>query len=297
MTYDGLGRRTSIETVQTGKSTLFRYFLWCGATICQMRDGGNSVLRGFYPEGEYLTAKAQGLYYGPDQLGSTRIVDDPAASAIYAYDYDPLGNPTSGPGNTAPCIKFRYAGMYYDDYAGLNLTQYRAYNPAVGRWTSRDPLGEASDPAGNLYRYVDGDPIGLRDPMGLWTYTVTAALGYGSSINLRYNGGQWSVGAYAGAGEGLSGVYSGRDTGCKPSGFEGAAVASGALYGAGGTGANYELEATSSGEYSASANVASSGVGATITAAAGEQGLSVSYSPTVGVGESYFVGIGGALSF
>ncbi len=208
MTYDGLGRRTSIKTVRPGKSTLFRYLVWCGTRICQMRNGGNSVLRGFYPEGEYLTSKAQGLYYGPDQLGSTRIVDDPAASAIYAYDYDPLGNPTSGPGNTAPRIKFRYADMYYD---GLNLTQFRAYNPGTGRWISRDPLGEASDSAANLYHYAAGSPIVYRDPSGQWTveagFTLNiGGLQFGAGIALD---GYGNVGRYFSHGVGSPGFSGG----------------------------------------------------------------------------------------
>ena len=50
--------------------------------------------------------------------------------------------------------------------SGLYLTQYRAYNPAIGRWLSRDPLGEGSDPEGNLYAYVGGNPLSYVDPNG-----------------------------------------------------------------------------------------------------------------------------------
>lgn len=49
----------------------------------------------------------------------------------------------------------------------LYLTQFRAYDPVQGRWLSRDPLGEMTDPGGNLYAYVGGKPVMVVDPSGL----------------------------------------------------------------------------------------------------------------------------------
>jgi RHS repeat-associated protein len=83
-----------------------------------------------------------------------------------AYGYDPYGNALRvfAPGEPAD---FRYAGMFYNADSGLYLTRWRVYDPAIGRWLSRDPIGEAGDPAANLYRYVAGNPIGVSDPLGL----------------------------------------------------------------------------------------------------------------------------------
>jgi RHS repeat-associated protein len=80
-----------------------------------------------------------------------------------AYSYDPYGNALQ---STAPLTDFGYAGMFYNADSGLYLTQYRAYNPVIARWLSRDPLGESSDQAANLYAYVNENPVGLRDPEG-----------------------------------------------------------------------------------------------------------------------------------
>jgi len=68
---------------------------------------------------------------------------------------------------TAPVTDFVYAGMFYNADSGLNLTQFRGYDPIAGRWLSRDPIGEATDRAGNLYAYVGGIPISRRDALGL----------------------------------------------------------------------------------------------------------------------------------
>jgi RHS repeat-associated protein len=84
---------------------------------------------------------------------------------------------------------FGYAGMYYHAPSGLNLTLYRAYDPDLGRWPNRDPLGEpgfevmqraapyrahslVQGPAEriegpNLYEYVRNNPIQYVDPLGL----------------------------------------------------------------------------------------------------------------------------------
>ncbi len=83
-----------------------------------------------------------------------------------AYDYDPYGNPIAAPA-TGPYPDFGYAGMYQHGPSGLSLTHYRAYHPASARWLARDPLGEGTDPAFNLYRYVRGNPISLTDRQGL----------------------------------------------------------------------------------------------------------------------------------
>ena len=164
-TYDGLGRRTAIaSTPQGGGSAVTTSYLWCGWRICQARNAGGVVTREYYAEGEYVPGSpAQSYYYGPDQIGTVRRVFASASSAP-AFSYDPYGNPLQA---TAPLTDFNYAGMFYNADSGLYLTQYRAYNPATGRWLSRDRVGEGSDPEANLYRYVKGNPVSFVDTSGL----------------------------------------------------------------------------------------------------------------------------------
>jgi uncharacterized protein RhaS with RHS repeats len=50
---------------------------------------------------------------------------------------------------------------------------HRFYDPALGRWTQRDPLG-----VGNPYAYVEGDPINRIDPTGLfYTFNNNGSIG------------------------------------------------------------------------------------------------------------------------
>ncbi len=136
--------------------------------MCQSLDATGAVVRQYYPEGELIAASNTAFYYGPDQLGTARNVyaASPLFQVAQAYDYDPYGNPIAAPA-TGPFPDFGYAGMYQHGPSGLSLTHYRAYHPASARWLARDPLGEGTDPALNLYRYVRGNPISLTDRQGL----------------------------------------------------------------------------------------------------------------------------------
>lgn len=60
---------------------------------------------------------------------------------------------------------FAFTGHYYHARSGLYLALYRAYNPSLGRWLSRDPIGEAGGI--NLYGYVRNQPLFRVDPLGL----------------------------------------------------------------------------------------------------------------------------------
>lgn len=114
-------------------------------------------------------------YYTRDHLGSVREMTDSSGNIQARYDYDPYGRATAII-NTIPS-DFQYAGYYEHAPSGLNLTQYRAYDPITARWLSRDPLPDAERSQGpNLYGYVGNDPVAFRDPLGLCCETEAAAV-------------------------------------------------------------------------------------------------------------------------
>lgn len=57
------------------------------------------------------------------------------------------------------------AGYYGDAHTGLYYCHNRYYDPRLGSWLSRDPIG--LDGGTNLYSYCGGNPVMFWDPSGL----------------------------------------------------------------------------------------------------------------------------------
>jgi len=100
-----------------------------------------------------------------DHLGSVRLVVNSSSGAlVQRMDYDEWGNvlTDSNPGFQP----FGYAGGLYDSQTKLVRFGARDYDPSVGRWTEKDPIGFAGGTA-NIYSYVRNSPVNLIDPLGL----------------------------------------------------------------------------------------------------------------------------------
>ena len=66
-----------------------------------------------------------------------------SGSSVASYEYGPFGEPVRVSGAMAGANPFRFSTKYTDDETGMLYYGYRYYNPSLGRWVSRDPLGEA----------------------------------------------------------------------------------------------------------------------------------------------------------
>jgi RHS repeat-associated protein len=76
---------------------------------------------------------------------------------------------------------YTYTGREWDKETGLYYYRARYYDPMVGRFISKDPIGFAGGDV-NLYGYVQNNPVNWIDPFGLdvWVYDYRAAgSGYG----------------------------------------------------------------------------------------------------------------------
>ena len=75
------------------------------------------------------------------------------------------------------CPSF-YRGEQYDSDLALYYLRARYYNPATGRFMSRDPEeGKASKPASlHKYLYAGGDPVNMTDPRGRESMLETGSL-------------------------------------------------------------------------------------------------------------------------
>lgn len=59
------------------------------------------------------------------------------------------------------------------------------YDPETGRWTNKDPIGFAGQ-QGNVYVYVNGDPVNGVDPHG--TVVPLAAMAAGGLVGGIFGG-------------------------------------------------------------------------------------------------------------
>jgi len=173
-TYDGLSRRVAIRKLVNGSEVSFRRFVWCGGQICEERDAAGAVTKRFFPQGMKLLngSNAGDYFFTRDHLGSVRELTDASGNLRARYSYHPYGRRTKVAGDTD--ADFGFAGMFWCGEASLLLTHFRAYDPELGRWFSRDPLRYAEIKQGpNLYAYVGNEPVSRTDPEGLET-TVDA---------------------------------------------------------------------------------------------------------------------------
>jgi RHS repeat-associated protein len=108
------------------------------------------------------------------------VVDTVNGAVVQRMDYDAYGTVTL---DTNPGFQpFGFAGGLWDAATGLVRFGARDYDPAVARWTARDPIGfESGDQ--NLYAYVANDPINLTDSSGLsWRCYADVILNFGLNL-------------------------------------------------------------------------------------------------------------------
>ncbi|MBK6423673.1 MAG: hypothetical protein IPI38_19045 [Gemmatimonadetes bacterium] len=99
-----------------------------------------------------------------DHLGSVRAVVDTATGAVAQWtSYDAWGNVLADSG--AGFQPFGFAGGLTDAATGLVRFGARDYEPQVGRWTAKDPMGFYGG-AVDVYTYSENDPVNRIDPTG-----------------------------------------------------------------------------------------------------------------------------------
>jgi RHS repeat-associated protein len=164
-TFDGNGRRVRIIEKDNSIQTANNWYVWDGAQIVEKRnETGGSWRRRYYGQG-FVDSSDGKLFYTKDHLGSIReVVADDGTTVEAVYDYSPWGEVTKIGGSGLES-DFLYTGHFYHDESDLHLTLYRAYNPELGMWLSRDPIAENGGL--NLYAYVGNNPIMDWDPLGL----------------------------------------------------------------------------------------------------------------------------------
>ncbi|MBZ0165423.1 MAG: hypothetical protein K8I00_01360, partial [Candidatus Omnitrophica bacterium] len=119
-----------------------------------------------------MTRSSSTYYYLTDGLGSVRQLANASGTIAESYNYDPYGNTTiydssltditsTGSGIDNP---YMFTGRRMDKETGVYHYRRRAYDPGIGRFLQRDPLGYWDSM--NLYEYVMSNPVNMVDPFG-----------------------------------------------------------------------------------------------------------------------------------
>jgi RHS repeat-associated protein len=153
-TYNGLGQWVGItENDASGNPTSAKQFVWFPGDAQPSEERDANGTKRFYPQGEQISGT--NYFYTTDHLGSVREMTAATSGSVQdRYDYDLWGKQTKL--TETIDADFGYAGYYQHQQSELNLTMFRAYDPNLGRWLSRDPIGEEGSL--NLYAYVTNDP-------------------------------------------------------------------------------------------------------------------------------------------
>jgi len=186
--YDYMGRRiqkvvkawnTTTSTYQVSSDTRFLYDGW--NLIAEFNGlASNAVVR-TYVWGTDLSGSLQGAggvggllavntasaTYFPTFDGNgnvTGLVNAADGSLAAEFEFDPFGNVIKAVGAAANAQPFGFSTKYTDTETNLVYYGMRWYSPNVGRFFSRDPIGELG--GSNIYGFVGNDPISWYDYLG-----------------------------------------------------------------------------------------------------------------------------------
>ncbi len=128
-----------------------------------------------------LRQDGQDYSYLYDGKGNVISVIDSSQSPVAGYRYDAFGKLMAESGTLDQ--PFMFSTKRYDAGTGLSYYGYRYYSAAIGRWITRDPIGEAGGI--NLYGFVQNDPVNAVDPEGLFVLPIM--LTPGAALSLGQN--------------------------------------------------------------------------------------------------------------
>ncbi|EMN5132515.1 RHS repeat protein [Burkholderia contaminans] len=130
-------------------------------------------------------------WYQCDHLGTPLELTDERGAIVWNAEYSGWGKAREviceASGAVSHANPIRFLGQHHDAESGLHYNRYRYYDPNVGRYVSKDPLGLLG--GYNLYAYVRNAPTMRSDPLGLQDVGFFNAPG----VQQRASEGMWRM--------------------------------------------------------------------------------------------------------
>ncbi|MDZ4199870.1 MAG: RHS repeat-associated core domain-containing protein, partial [Kiritimatiellia bacterium] len=175
--YDYMSRR--VEKIANGVTNRFDYHGWL--LVREQSAAGGNLTTSHYVWGLDLSGTMQGVggiggllavirngeTYCPvaDANGNITEYVNENGTVVAHREFDAYGNTQVATGAMVDDFNFWFSSKYLDHETGVYYYGYRFYNPELGRWLNRDPIGE---PGGhNLYGFVSNKAQNTVDFLGL----------------------------------------------------------------------------------------------------------------------------------
>ncbi len=182
--YDTQWQAIETRTNGTANSNVTSQTVWSAAYI------NAAILQDTYTAG--VIQPNSRIYFLQDaNWDTTAIVGYNGTTGTWGvtqrYVYSPYGTVTvlnadwtPPPAGTLPTVDNLYQGMTLDPMTGLYYARNRNYSPSLGRWINQDPAGYIN--GANTYQFVMGNPVGMLDPFGEFSWQVWAGTTVGGAV-------------------------------------------------------------------------------------------------------------------
>jgi RHS repeat-associated protein len=179
------------NTPQSTTISLKRTFVW-GLDVSGSLQGAGGVgglLAIREAAGNGSSKAGQAIFPAYDGNGNIIRLTDSNGATVASYAYDGFGNRINPAASDIDGSGYANENRYgfstkpRDPLTGLLYYGYRWYDPATGRWASRDPLGE--DGGKNLYGLLRNRSINSVDVLGRNPFLNIKELGIGASVSAQ----------------------------------------------------------------------------------------------------------------
>ena len=152
-------------------------FIWLRDGLTAANDEPETNDEGWYGNNKPVIKTGVQLYhYHNDHLGTPNELTDQQGEVVWYADYEAWGNTATVEWKAqridnivvseAHLQPIRFQGQHFDEETGLHYNRFRYFDPDMGMFTTRDPIGLLG--GNNVFQYAP-DPTGWIDPFGLKT--------------------------------------------------------------------------------------------------------------------------------